>query len=841
MAEDINKNLTWNGSNQDDDNPINLGDIWALVWGHKWWFFLSLLIALCIAIFYLYKTPKMYSSFERIIIENDQTSTTLSDLSTSMRRNAYYGVNVANEMQAMKSPDLMTKVVERLGLETNYTDLMFLRERELYNRSPFYLTLLGDNKSSSFSFIVKKKGEKSFTLENFMIGGAELEAAPVKGNLGDSLVTPVGSLRLTESPYLYSWSDDVRVSWANARNRAGGYAGRLGVAGARDESSVVTLSLRDHSPDRAAHVLATLLDVYNEQWIANKNRATANTSEFIKERLLVLEEELGGIEENIKDFKSKHQLTNIDAVSNQYLQQSSAYSSKAFENSNQLSVAQYIRGYLNDPSHSRSLIPQGSGLNSGNIESQISSYNNLLMKRDQLLKESSESNPYVADLNANLDAMKSSVLRSVDNYISSLQIQQDRINAQENAILGRIASTSGQELQLLSIGREQKVKEALYTFLLQKREENELASQLSVANTRLLVAPVSGSPVSPVMRNVLLIALLLGLGIPFAFFFLRLILNTTVHTRSDVAKLKVPFLAEIPQMAGKKGLIKKKSARFDDSNCNIIVEGGKRDMMNEAFRVLRTNLDMMVGHDAPCHVIMVTSFNPNAGKTFTIMNMAASMAIKGAKTLLLDLDLRKATLSKALGKNTTGVSAYLNGRIDDYHPDLQEVSENLYLLSVGSIPPNPSELLVSEKFRQMVVQLRSEFKYIFIDCPPVDVVADTAIVSGSADITVFIVRAGLFDKRALPAVDELYASGKYNRMALILNGVEQVQGTYGHYGSYGYGYGHYGYGYGHYGYGNYGYGYGEQDGDGKGKKKHHASKKGKDSASKDDAQTGEKN
>ena len=256
-----------------------------------------------------------------------------------------------------------------------------------------------------------------------------------------------------------------------------------------------------------------------------------------------------------------------------------------------------------------------------------------------------------------------------------------------------------------------------------------------------------------------------------------------------------------------------------------MVRQGKRDVINEAFRVLRTNLDMMTGYTDGCHVVMVTSFNPNAGKTFTTMNMAASMAVKGSKVLLLDLDLRKASLSNALEVKGSGVASFLNGRADDYHPHIQTVADNLSVLPVGSLPPNPAELLVSDKFKQMVESMRKEYDYIFMDCPPIDIVADTSIISKSADITVFIIRAGLFDKQALPALDELYTSDRYSRMAFILNGVERMQGTYGqHYGSgsYGYGYGSYGYGKGH-GYG-YGYGsYGEQDGE-DGKKK----KKGKD-------------
>ncbi|MBR4756200.1 MAG: hypothetical protein IK076_04595, partial [Bacteroidales bacterium] len=667
MAEELD-NKSWSIQDDSEETLFSFRDIWALFWGHKWWYLLSLIVAGSIAYFYLYRTPKLYRSTEKIILETDQSAAVLSDLSATMRRRAALGHNVANEIVAFRSPDLMKKAVERLGLETNYTDLMFLRERELYNKTPFFLSILGDdNRASSFSFIVKKKGDKSFILDSFTVGGNELEAKSVSGSFGDSLVTPIGSLRLTESQYFHTWGDDIRVSWANSRIRAGYYSGRMGVSAARDESSVVTLSMTDYAPERARNVLSTVLDIYNEQWVEDRNRAATNTSDFIAERLVILQKELGDIDNNIKDYKQQNRITDIGAVSGQYLSQSSSYSEKAFANSNQLAISQMIRDRLTDPTQSNTLLPANSGLTNTTIEGQISAYNATLMKRDKYLKESSEANPMVADLNANLDAMKANITRSLDNNISALQLQQGKIAAQEGVIMGKLASTTGQALELQSMSRDQKVKESLYIYLLQKREENELATQMNISNNRLIQSATAGAPVSPVAKKIYLIALILGLAIPFLFFFLRILFNTTVRTRADVAKLKVPFLAEIPQM----GLEKKslfsftRPNRFDEKSCKIVVQHGKRDVINEAFRVLRTNLDMMTGYSEGCHVVMVTSFNPNAGKTFTIMNMAASMAVKGSKVLLLDLDLRKASLSKSLSKNGSGVASFLNGRVDD--------------------------------------------------------------------------------------------------------------------------------------------------------------------------------
>ena len=531
-------------------------------------------------------------------------------------------------------------------------------------------------------------------------------------------------------------------------------------------------------------MLNSLIDVYNEVWINNKNRSAINTTEFINERLVVIERVLATVEEALKKYKSSTNLTDIKATAKTYIDESSHYATKAFEVNNQLSIAQFIKDYLNDPANAMSLIPSYLGLTSSSVESQIKDYNEIVLQRDRLLTGSGEKNPLIADLNASLASIRSAILRSVENLIATLDLQLAKINSQEKQILERMSSSSGQELQLLSIERQQQVTQQLYMFLLQKREENELAALINVGNTRVIMNPNGSSePVAPNKMMIIFAALVLGCGIPFAYYFLRKMLDRSVKTKADLGNLSVPFLAEIPLYVqkGKSGL----------ATSQIIVEAGKRDMMNEAYRVLRTNVDLMLGKSAGCKVIMFASFNPGAGKTFTVMNIAASMALKNAKVLMIDLDLRKASLSKSLDVNHTGVAAYLNGKVDEYQPYTQLVAENLYVLPVGTLPPNPTELLLNERFSTMLEQMRQEYDYVFLDCPPIDIVADSNIVTEFVDMTVLVMRSNLMSKDVLPVVDELYRSGKFKHMALILNAVELQYKKYG-YGKAGYGYG-YGY------------------------------------------------
>ena len=773
-------------NNLHEEEPlISLADIWGLIWGHKWWYVASLAFFLCVGMFYLYVTPKVYSRVAKVLIDESNQDATMRNLgvaSAGMMRLRSFN-SVENEIETFASPDLMQVVVERLGLQTRYVQEQLFRDVELYRNCPFDARFAGENPHSPYSFKVTPASEEGFLLSEFRLKDEKFKEE-VPGSYGDTLQTPVGKVVLYPVETDVDFNHPVKVSWTTGMSAAKAFCRNMHIALSGKESSVLVFSINDTYPSRASSILSTLIDVYNEMWINNKNRAAINTTDFINERLVVIEKELGLVEDALKQYKSKNNLTDIKAVAQSYVTESSEYATKAFEVNNQLSIAQYIKEYLNNPANSLSLIPSNLGLTSASVEAQIKEYNDIVLQRDRLLSGGGENNPMVTDLNAALASIRTAILRSIDNLIATLQLQLSKIESQEKQILARMSSNSGQELQLLSIERQQQITQELYMFLLQKREENELAALINVGNTRVIMNPNgSSNPVSPNRMMILFVMIVLGCGAPFGFFLVRKLLDTSIKYKSDLGTLSVPFLAEIPKM-GKDG--------FNRDECKVIVKPGSRDMMNEAFRVLRTNVDLMLGKNAGSRVIMFTSFNPGAGKTFSIMNVAASMALKKSKAIIVDLDLRKATLSQALGKEHTGVAAYLNGKIDDYRPYVDEIAPDLYHLPVGTLPPNPTELLLTDRFARMVDDLKQEYDYVFLDCPPIDIVADASLITEKADMTIFVLRSGRIDKASIPYIDELYRSGKYSHMAMILNGVEFEQKKYG-YGRHGYGYG-YGYG-----------------------------------------------
>lgn len=765
------------------ERKITLLEVWDLVWSHKWWYVLSVFIFLCAGGIYLYRTPNQYYRYAKVLIDESDQDATLSSLGVAtagMMRLRNYN-SVENEIQAFSSPDLMETVVQRLGLQTKYTEHQFFRDVELYGNSPFEVRFTGNNPHSDFSFKVTDAGEGNFCISDFRLGRDEFEDEII-GVYEDTLQTPVGDLVVFAARPDAKIPRPITVDWSSSISTAKSYCEKMNINLSGKESTVLMISIDDSYPSRAEAIITSLIDVYNEVWIAGRNRAAINTAEFINERLVVIEKDLGVVEEALKQYKSANNLTDIKAVAQNYLTESSEYASKAFEVNNQLTIARYIKEYMDNPANNLTLIPSNLGLTSVSVESQIKEYNDLVLQRDRLMTGSGGSNPVIADLNSALNSIRTAILRSVDNLIATLELQLAKIQSQEKQIMDRISSSSGQELQLLSIERQQQITQSLYMFLLQKREENELSALINVGNTRVIVKP--DGPSDPVYPNVVMILsamLIIGCAVPFAFFFGKWLLDTSIKNKSDLGNLSVPFLAEIPKMD---------KDSYQRSECRIIVEHGNRDAMNEAFRVLRTNIDLMLGRNKESKVIMFTSFSPSAGKTFTIMNVAASMALKNSRVILLDLDLRKATLSRILDKPHKGVSAYLNGQIDDYHQYVDEYMPGLYVLPVGNLPPNPTELLLSNRFTQLIGQLHREYDYIFLDCPPIDLVADVSIITEKADMTVFVLRSGKIDKSSIPVIEELYRTGKYAHMAILINGVDEFKRNYG-YGrpTYGYGYG----------------------------------------------------
>lgn len=769
-----------NNSSNKNDQGLNIVDLFMYLASQWKWFLLSILICGGIAWYNYARAPLVYFRSATVIIKDPSNKASTSGLDRF--DNFINKVNVANEILQFRSKKLMREVVQRVHADVSYQIKDGLRNNELYNESPVLVSLPDALPEQSFSFTMTLKDAKTVTLSDF----SGIEAKPsYEVALNDTVAIIEGmNVVVTATNYLRdSWlNTPIRVQKLPVESMVNYYKNALGIQQEEEEASILTLALKDSSPARAEDVLNTLITVYNEEAIKEKNQVAVNTANFINERLIIIERELGNVESNLESFKQRNQIVDIASSAGMYMTESQKYNADAMELETQLRLANFIKDYLTDPSKETDLIPSNTGISDMNIENQISLYNAAKLKRDHLIDDSSVNNPVVQELNNSLRAMKQSIIRAVDNMIVSLNVKRNDAQNREMRAQDRVTAIPTKERQMLSIERQQKIKEALYLFLLNKREENALSQAMADNNARVIDgAEGSNAPISPNRNRILLLGLLVGIALPGAVCLAILFMDTRVHGRKDIEGVtSVPYLGEIPL---------DKEAMKDHRRKVMAVKEQGDDIVSEAFRILRTNMVFLSKKDKPAQIITFTSFNIGAGKTFIARNLSMSLAYMKKRVVMVDLDIRKGTLSRHFGHYHVGVTNYLSDntvKVDD----IIQHQEGFDLIPAGILAPNPAELLMDNRLDELMNELRTRYDYIIADNVPVGLIADATIANRIADLTIFVVRAGKLDRRQLPDIEKLYQEKKLKNMALVLNGANPERHGYGY--SYGYGYG-YGY------------------------------------------------
>ncbi len=770
----------------------------------KWyWFVLCIGLGLTGSYLYLKTTPPVYTRSASIMIKNDakEVQTQMSFISSS--------VDISNELYTLKSRDIAAAAVKNLRLDVTYYGMGRFHEEIVYGSNmPVKVLPLQLNDQESADFIFELRPDSTFTMTEFTRGGVSVPGG-VKGKIGGKVKTPIGEIEVVKVDNTAPMNIRVRVDRQPVPVAINQVTSNLSVGAISDQSTIISITYTDESPQRAEDIISAIIAEYNESWMADSNRKTVATTEFIKERLGVIEKELGNVENDISTYKSANLIpAGSNDVSSMYIEQANTATTQATEINSQLYMARYVRNYLMNTANKYTLIPANQTFSNANLGSQISEYNNLLMTRNNMLNVTSEQNPLVQRKDQQLDGLRSALVASIDNYIATLNVSLRSAQSVKGVANQKIASSPAQSKYLLSVERQQKVKENLYLYLLQKREESELSQAFTAYNTRIISSPTgSNVPTFPVPQLIWLIGAAAGFAVPALLIFLLEAVNNKVRSRKDLVGITIPFIGEIPlyrhhrtfkeKVFGpwKKFYANIKNRLFpeddfiEDKTLHILVKDHSRNVINEAFRVIRTNIEFMTAKGGRGRVIMNTSFAPNSGKTFVVTNLITSFAIKKQKVLAIDLDLRKASLSAMVGKPKIGIADYLSGVTDSFDDVVIRNATHQYLdiVPVGTIPPNPTELLFDDRLAELLEELRDEYAYIILDCPPVEIVADASIIGKYADATLFIVRAEYLDKSMLPDIQEYYEEGKLPKMSLILNGTADAFSYYGGYRRYGYG------------------------------------------------------
>jgi len=712
--------------------------------------------------------------------------------------------DVYNELFVIKSPIIMENVVKELKLNVSYSKEGLLRNSTLYGAEvPFDVEFIDGGeygKSFKIDLAADTHRIRDFYYHDgneFVEDDSSIDFNPEKI---DTISTPLGRVVITPNANFVAEKPldmTIDVRYVSIYTAVEQLISSIVSSQPEEHASIIELSIEDTSTERANDILDTLIKCYNQKWVDDRNEISRATSDFIDERLSVIESELGNVDDDISEFKAKNLIPDVQAVSGIYLSRSEKNQDGLLELTTQRQMAQYIKDYLGNPNYATSVLPVNTGVGSPALEANIAEYNKSMLAYKSLLGNSSKNNPIVEDMGKSIEESRKAILEAMDNLIVGLDTQIASLNRSTKQTNSKLSGAPGQTKYLLSVERQQKVKESLYLYLLQKREENEIGQVFTPSNVRIIsYARGSNNPIAPKRINIIFISLALGLILPFGIIFVYESMNDTVRYRSDLDMLTTPYLGDIPEC----GKNRHRWERIlgigkNDKQTGYVVGQGKTDAINEAFRIVRSNVSYMLKSKCPgndCKVIMMTSAIPHSGKTFVTQNLAAAFAVKGNKVLMIDMDLRRHALSKEFREAThRGVSNLLLSGDDPGKYIISGVKgfDTLSLLGSGPVPPNPTELLENGNFNKIIDELKAIYDLIIIDCPPLSLVSDTQSIAMMVDMTVFIIRIGNLSRDYVPEVERIYRSGKYSNMSILLNGVSYKQG-----GGYNYGYG-YGYGY----------------------------------------------
>lgn len=767
-----------------DVQTFSLQDMVEMVLNKWYWFVISVVLFLGVGVLYIMKSSPVYQRNATIMVKDSRKGSGANEMAIfgelaglSTRR------NVDNELFVLQARRLMVEVVDRLGLTISYTTRSGLRTVDLYRRSPIDVLFVNDNDTERCSFKVEL-GENQVYIYDFVrpeIAGVDTDKDDefeVTAPYGTSIMTPSGEIVINKSLYMEDAyiGKTISVSKNTKEAVATRYRTAMKSSVANKMSSIINISLNDIVAKRAEDIINTLIDVYNEDAVNDKQQIAEATADFIDVRLAIISKELGAVDSDIKTFKTRNSMVDIQAETEKNLTVSTKLQADVLSVESQLEMSKFIKEYLNDPDKENSLIPATGFGNNGataSLATQIAAYNDLVLRREKLLQNSSPNNPVIQQLNANRVAMKNAILASLDSNIATLDIQLKNLRREQGKTNARISSVPLQEQEYLTIARQQRIKEELYLYLLNKREENAISLAIT-ENTARIIDSAFGPlrPVAPRKSFILLVMIVLGCAVPFAILYLREIMDTTVRSRQDIEKYtKVPYLGDVPVFSGKK------SAR------GVAVRENGRDNISEAFRIIRTNMAFM-NTSGKQQVFLITSSNEHAGKTFVSINLAMTYAFSGNKVLLIDLDLRRRTLSKHMGQrnNPNGISRYMSDQSVSVKDIISksELHENFDCIYAGLQPPNPAEQLLSSRLDDLIAECRKIYDYIIIDSVPALVIADALIASRVADLSLYVVREGLLDRRQLPDIDNLYRQNKLRNMSIVLNGASERSHRYGY-------------------------------------------------------------
>ena len=771
---------------EDEITEVNLREQLDKYVVHWKWFVLSTFLCLVLAFLYLRYTTPSYEATTSILVKDEKKGGMLSELSAFSDLGLSGGSvnNVDNEIEILKSRTLVESTVKKLNLNISLLVEGNVVDRDIYGVSPINVYFVNKSELFDNSDLILKLNllhNNNFSLEKVIVNEDEVEnvilSSKKQFKFGEKIPTKLGVLIVVKTAYNFQndfgKEKPIRIMISPLENVTANFRNRLKVESISKTSSVVNVSITDPVQKKAEDFLDNMIQIYNEDAAEDKNFISENTSKFISERLALITQELDGVEQDVESFKKSNQLTDIESEAKLFIEGSNEYDKKGVETEIQLNVVSSLLDFIKKSTNA-DLLPTNIITEAGDAGGLITSYNQLVLDRNRILKSATTENPSVVKLDAQISSLKANVATSLRRMQSNLQIQNRDLKSQERLLNSKIGKIPVQERQFRVIARQQKVKEELYLYLLQKREETAISLAATEPNARIIdAAKANKIPVSPKKNIIYLAGLLIGLLIPFGIIYGHDLLDTKIKSRLDLeGKTQIPFIGDIPTSEDASELIKTES----------------RTSSAEAIRIVRTNLEFMLTNvpEGQAKTIFVTSTFPAEGKTLVSVNLAATFALSGRRVLLIGMDIRNPKFMDYFAMPNFGLTNYLSSNDTDVSKYIIKHNdyENFYILPSGVIPPNPAELLMGKNVDALFETLKKEYDYIIVDTAPVSLVADTLLVAKNADTFVYVMRANVLEKRMLSIANTFYREKKLPNMCLVLNDTDSTKG-YG----YGYGYG----------------------------------------------------
>ena len=759
---------------EEEKDNINIREI-ATKYFKLWKYFVGSVIFCLLfgAIYTLTLTPQ-YSISSSILIKAKEGSNPLKDQVGFLDNMDFLGAkdNVLDEVQVLDSKSMMLKVVNELNLHTTYYINGRFKDTEIYKKSPISASLYSQSLDtlrapiaisvhfSGDGIIIKGNSDRGF-LKN-------IEFEYSTKSLPALIETPMGVIRITRNPQFDIQKKEIKIIIQNPFQAASSLKNSMKIDLADKKANVITISVPTPDIKKGQDIVNKLIELYNIASVDEKNKTAINSVKFIDDRLGYITGELNTVEKSVENYKKANKLTDIDAESKQFIQQTGDFEKDRLTNETQINLINFVDQYIRKEENKYGIVPN-IGIQDANLLNVLKDYNEILFKRDRLIRTTSESNPIIVDIERQIRAMRKVIEASVETTRRSLMITKKDMDRQDATLTSKIKSVPRQEREFIEIKRQQEIKAALYTYLLQKREENSLTLAIGIPTARVIEDPLPQDKlVSKGASFYLFVSFILGLIFPVVFFYLKDFLRARITGRGELEGMtNVTILGELPEYKGKEP---------------IVVRAGSNEPIAEMYRLLRANLQFIL-HDKSKKVINVTSSESGEGKTTFALNIAMALALTGKKVIVVGLDIRKPALAEYVNIHSSpGITAYLSGIETDYKKLIQKtaLNENLSVILAGTIPPNPNELLLKETLDELFVKLREEYDFIITDSSPVGLVSDPLLIDRLVDVNLYIVRAFFTHKHDIRLINDIHKKNKLKNMYIVIKGSDIVPKPYGY-------------------------------------------------------------